>query len=296
LIDQSISRKWRRAVVFAVLVGVAALPAARAATAPEFPYVHGKRLRLLGAEPLGELRRPLFAPLLGTDLPLAIPSPDGGRIIYHAWDGAARGPGAPVLRVYAREGGPERLLARGAQSAAWRRDGALAYMQADVPRYVPNTLGGNYGQVVVRRSLDAAPVAWTGEQRRRYVVLGWARRTLLVQIEPSHVTLDRRLPGVYALDVPGRLRPLPLSELVAISPDGRRALGTHRVGDGPVTAVHLVDLARGRVLASLPLRFVAHLGRDHGSGCGRRRAPGPAGRPARRRTVAVAPPTVEARR
>lgn len=64
-------------------------------------------------------------------------------------------------------------------------------------------------------------------------------------------------PGIYAVDGPRRLRPLPVTELVAVSPDGRRAVGTWRQGDSPPTLTRVVDVATGRVLAEARLSLEA---------------------------------------
>jgi hypothetical protein len=233
-----------------------AAPSARPAPESDFEYVHGRRLHRFGSARPERLARPLFAPLLGSSTALVVPSPSGEEILYHAWEPSGDQAGVPVLRIYSGADGSERVLARGAQSAAWRQDGAVAYMQATVPRYAPTptgTFGGRYGQVVVRASPAAPAVRWTTEQRRQYVVLGWARRKLLVEILPSNLRRDRRPPGVYALDGPSRLRRLPLRQLVAIAPDGRRALGSSGDGDAPSRSVRLVDLRTGRILSSLRL-------------------------------------------
>jgi hypothetical protein len=241
----------------ALLAGILlAAPSARPAEHPDFEYVHGRQLHRLGSARAERLARPLFAPLLGSSTALVLPSPSGEEILYHAWEPSGERAGVPVLRIYSGADGSERVLARGAESAAWRRDAAVAYMQATVPRYAPTptgTFGGRYGQVVVRASPAAPPVRWTAEQRRQYVVLGWARTTLLVEIRPSNLRRDRRPPGVYALDGPGRLRRLPLRQLVAIAPDGRRALGSSGEGDAPSRSVQLVDVGTGRILSSLRL-------------------------------------------
>ena len=211
-------------------------------------YVHGRRVYRSGIEALGQLRAPLFAPFLGDSYPLVIPSPTRGQLLYHAWDGGADS-GVPELRVYSSEGGPELVLARGAQSAAWRRDGTIAYLQALRPRYESSpagTLGGHFGHVVVRASLDSPPVRWT-RVPAQYVVIGWARGSLIVDVFP---TLSRRTAiesGAYALDGPGRIRRLPIREVIAISPDGTRVLGSVAPSyDQPATAVRLVDVASGR--------------------------------------------------
>ena len=226
------------------------------------PYVHGDRLYGYAREPV-RLARRLLAPLLGTDEALAMPTGDG-RVVYHAFDpadgGLERG-GTPVLRVVDPRTRRDRLLARGAQSVAVRRDGAVAYLQATRPTYLSTpsgTLGGRFGRVVVRASLDAPPVVWTGIGE--YVVVAWAREALVVEVRPGAGML---LPagkagpdtGVYVLDGPRRARRLPLTEVVALSPDGQRVLGTFRQGDGPVTATRLVDAASGRVVASAPIQL-----------------------------------------
>lgn len=174
-------------------------------TAPVPPYIHGDRLYGLGGGPR-HLAKPLFAPLLGQEEALAVQSPDGRYVLYHAWDGKVRGDGTPVLRVF------------------------------DLRR-------------------------WT-EVHGEYVVIAWAGDALLVEARPGpgyHRSEDipggkpGPDPGIYVLTGPGTLRRLPLSGVVALSPDGRRVLGWWREGDGASLGARLVEIDDGRIVASSTL-------------------------------------------
>jgi hypothetical protein len=66
-------------------------------------------------------------------------------------------------------------------------------------------------------------------------------------------------PGVYALDRPGPLVRFPLDDVGALSPDGRRAVGTYLPvagQDSPSGLIRLVDVQAGRVLHTFDLRRI----------------------------------------
>jgi hypothetical protein len=121
------------------------------------------------------------------------------------------------------------------------------------PEYVPNAPFPtvSVGHVEVRVSPDASPRRWTTEPTG-YVVRAWAGSTLLVEARPSLLMSDAQpVAGIYALDGPGRMRVLPITELIAVSPDGRRAVGRWRQGDGPSPTLRLVEIASGRTLSQV---------------------------------------------
>jgi hypothetical protein len=217
-------------------------------------YVYGDRIA--GREGGGRLAEPVLAPLVGPDAYLAVSSPDGDSIAYHAWRPEGDG-GRSVLRVHDLETGRDEVLAKGAQTLAWRVDGALAYVVALRPDYrntPEGTTGGRIGHVVVRSDRAGPARRWTTEATE-YNVLAWARTTLLVSVRPSAVY---RAPqperGVYALDGPGRIRSLPITNVTAVSPDGERAVGTWQPADSPSPTVRVVDVARGTILAETAVR------------------------------------------
>ena len=226
------------------------------------PHVHGDRLFGATRAPV-RLAASLLAPLLGQEASLAVPSPDWDDVVYHAWDGeigeGSRG-GTPVLRRIHLRTGTDVEFARGAQSVAIARDGRVALMKASRPRYessAQGTLGGRVGHVVVAASLDAPAERWTVHEGE-YVVLAWARETLLVESLPGpgyHPPQGKEPPpGVYALRGRDDLRPLPIRGLVAVSPDGRRLLGWWSEGDSGSRGLRLVDIASGTIVATAPLR------------------------------------------
>jgi hypothetical protein len=206
------------------------------------------------------LAAPVRAPLVGEQAPLAVTSPQSDHVVYHAWRG--REDGTPLLRVVEIRSGRDRILAVGAQTVAWARDGRIAYARGLHAGYRPRL--AYVTQVVVRRSRDAPPVQWT-RTRAEYSVLAWAGRRLLVSVRacnvaPCHAGDGSPEPDVYALDGPGKLRSLDLGNISAVSPDGRYVVGTFlptRGQDSPSSIVHVVDVATGRVAASLDLARAA---------------------------------------
>jgi hypothetical protein len=210
------------------------------------PYVSGQTLYLAGRKPQ-RLAAPLLASLLGQDATLVVASPDRRRLVYHAWRD-----NVPLLFVHDTVSATDRLLARGAQTVAWGSDGRIAYVQGG--RY---RSGHAYRGRVLERTLDTRPVAWT-TRPGTYEVLAWARNRLLVAVDRCLLPECNGDPavGVYTLERSGRLVRLPLATLAALSPDGRLAIGRYdRVAgqDSPSPLVRLVDVARGRVLATLDL-------------------------------------------
>ena len=183
-----------------------------------------------------ELGAAVNATLIGTLAPVAVPSASGAAIAYNSWRGRR-----PVVRIRDLRTGRESVLAEGAHSPAWTRDGKLAYFKAlepelrDPRRYL--------GHVVVRRSRGAPPGRWTAAAGR-YVVAGWARgRVLFYRVGES-------FPDLLVLD--GRQRQRLLARgaaLVAISPDGRRAVVSRYRALPPV--VRVVDIRSGRTVAGL---------------------------------------------
>jgi hypothetical protein len=214
-------------------------------------YVIGNRLH--GFTRAGKLRTLAGAvntTLFGTLSPAAVPDHHGRRLVYSSWRGRR-----PLLRL--RDvGGRELVLAEGAYSAAWRRDGALAYFQALQPD-LPNlqAVKRYVGHVVVRRSPRSEPVRWT-RPAGRYVVAAWASDRLLVY------RITRSWPDLLVLDRPGRLRLLAKAgALVAVSPDGRRAF-VATYGTSPA-ALRVLTVADGRVRARASfgrLRWVVESG------------------------------------
>jgi hypothetical protein len=210
------------------------------------PYVSGQTLYLAGRKPQ-RLAAPLLASLLGQDATLVVASPDRRRLAYHAWR-----EGVPLLFVHDTVAGTDQLLAHGAQTVAWGSDGRIAYVQGGRYRN-----GHAYRGRVLVRTLDTRPVAWT-PRPGSYEVLAWARNRLLVGIRRCLLLECKGDPevGVYKLERSGRLLRLPLATLSALSPDGRLAVGRYdRVAgqDSPSPLMRLVDIATGRVLATLDL-------------------------------------------
>ena len=213
------------------------------------PYVAGRMLYREGKPPQ-RLGQPLLASLLGQDATLVVASPDQRYVAYHAWLRST-----PLLYIHDTKTRTDRLLARGAQTIAWGPHGRIAYFRANHPRY-DQRRGAYVGDVVVQ-TLDGRPVTWT-KRSGGYQVLAWAGDQLLVAVRGCYFLNCRRdpAPGVYVLSSSGGLRPLQLSTLAALSPDGRYAFGRYdRVAgqDSPSSFVRVVDVRTGRAVATLDL-------------------------------------------
>lgn len=202
-----------------------------------------------------ELAEPASAVLLGTLAPVFVPNPADARLVaYHSWRR-----GRPTLRVHDARRGRDLLLAEGALSLAWQRDGRLAYFLAVEP-----DLGEpkHYlGHIVVRYWPQGTETRWTSSPGR-YVVAAWAGRRLLVY------RLRTGPPDLLVLEGARRMRLLARAgALVALSPDGRRAL-LARYGASP-PAVRVVDVASGTEVARLTLPDVGSVS-ESGSWAGDR--------------------------
>ena len=212
-----------------------------------------------------KLERAASSPLLGGDGPVAAPSPDGRLVAYSTWawtravdwskafgdQGIAIGDqlGTPTLRIHDTHGNRDRALEAGTFDAAWRADGALAYVRGDPASYRANV--PYLANVVVRASATAEPVAWT-QQADRYRVYGWAGDRLVV-------TRGREGGGADAevLDGPAKVRLLAgEAGVLGISPDGGQALvSVGAPGDGGVT-LSLRSVADSTEAARLALSSV----------------------------------------
>ena len=216
------------------------------------PHIAGAVVREAPGGYDSALGEPIFAPLVGDLSPTAARSPDGRSLLYSAWRDAAGVDyprlrsgdpvGEPVLRLRDERTGEERVYARGADSFAWRDDGAVAYAQAVEPIY---RSGGAYlGHVYVREAPPAPPERWTA-QAGRYVVVAWAGRRLIAYEQTSGENLD-----VLVFESPGKPRVLARdAAVVAVEPSGARLL----VERGEEMTAELVNVASGQTLASLRL-------------------------------------------
>ena len=250
--------------LIAAACGSAPETAERSAARPRGIYAVGEHVFGLDGKPAVELAAAPVAPLAGWLTPAGAPSPDGRYLAYNAWKELRRDdpalswddqgiePGDPLatpsIRLYELASGIDAVLEDGAFSLAWRADGALAYFKGAERDY---RAGVPYvGDVFVRPGPDAPPERWSPE-RGRYVVVGWAGRTLIGYREREGEALD-----VVAFDEPGRMRILaPDAGLVAISPDGRRVF----VEQGPAQGrpnLRVLEIANAAVVARLDLTRV----------------------------------------
>lgn len=217
-----------------------------------------------------ELGGSVSGAMMGPLSPVAVRSADGRLIAYNTWQelkpvnaeqsfsaqGIGQGDalGVPSLRVHDVQG-KDVLLARGAYSAAWRHDGAIAFVDGVDPLY---RAGREYtGQLVVRRGIHGGDIAWTTDAAH-YVVYAWAGdRLLFYRIGFGEKT------ELLVADGPSKIRPLADGTAIAVSPDASRVA----VLSEDATNVRVLDIASGReqswidvTTATPSLRWVAYSG------------------------------------
>jgi hypothetical protein len=236
---------------------------------PPGPFVRGNGLF---AEKGGrsQLAAAVSGAMIGPLSSVAVRSPDGRLVAYNTWqehravdseqsfsnqsiaDGDVLG--TPSLRVR-DESGKDSLLERGAYSAAWREDGAIAFVKGADPDF---RAGRSYdGQVVVRPGIHGRDAAWT-KQPAHYVVYAWAGQRLLFY----RVGLGEKLELLVA-DAPGSVRSLAEGSAIALSPDATRVA----VLSQDATNVRVLAVATGSELAWLdvttatpPLAWLSYSG------------------------------------
>jgi hypothetical protein len=217
-----------------------------------------------------ELGAPVSGSMMGPLSPVAVRSSDGELIAYNTWqelrtvdadqsfsaqgidEGAALG--VPSLRIHDDQG-KDFVLARGAYSAAWRHDGAIAFVQGVDPVF---RAGPTYdGRVVVRKSVHGRDISWA-DAPAHYVVYAWAGDRLLFY----RIGLGEKTELLVA-DTPGNIRSLAEGTAIAVSPDAARVA----VLSEDATSVRVVDIATGReqswldvTTATPSLRWVAYSG------------------------------------
>jgi hypothetical protein len=224
------------------------------------PFVRARRLTAAGRSIV--LAAPTGAPLVGNLGAVAVPSRSGKQIAYNTWrwakqidwhqtlssQGIQTGDvlGTATLHVFDERSGTDRALEPGTFSAAWRADGALAYVRGTSSDYRANT--PYLRSVVVRPSMKDEPEVWSASPDR-YVIVGWAKRTLIVadQIPGGAVNL-------VAFSGPGSAHPLAMSaEPLAISPDGSALLVAESSADSTAPAVRLVAVSDAHEVTRIPL-------------------------------------------
>jgi hypothetical protein len=217
-----------------------------------------------------ELGAPVSGSMMGPLSPVAVRSRDGKLVAYNTWQelrpvdpdrsfsaqGIEEGDalGIPSLRVHEDRGG-DFLLARGAYSAAWRHDGAIAFVEGVDPVFRASPAYD--GRVVVRSGAHGRDIAWTSVPAH-YVVYAWAGDRLLFY----RIGLGEKTELLVA-DGPERTRLLAEGTAIAVSPDAARVA----VLSEDSTNVRVLDVASGREQAWLdvttatpPLRWVAYSG------------------------------------
>jgi hypothetical protein len=203
-------------------------------------HVVGNRVfGLPGTDGARRLAGALNSPFTTTLAPAAVPLAGDGRVFaYHAFRA-----GRPVIRRYDADRRRDSVIAEGAFSIAWRRDGTHAYFKGLRPKVTDP--GGHLGHVVVHERRDRRGVRWTSRPAR-YVVAAWAGERLIAY-RLTDVSAD-----VLAFDGPRRARVLATNAfLVALSPDGRLAFTSQP--DSAGATVRLLDVATGSPTARLSL-------------------------------------------
>jgi hypothetical protein len=217
-----------------------------------------------------QLEATVSGAMMGPLSPVAVRSSDGKLVAYNTWaparpvdedpsfskQGIVDGDilGTPSLRVH-DDAGKDVVLARGAYSAAWRSDGAIAFVKGVDPNF---RAGHSYsGQVVVQPDIHGRGVAWTNDPAH-YVVFAWAGDRLLFY----RVGLGERLELLVA-EGPDRIRSLADGSAIAVSPDATRVAVLSQDG----TNVRVLDIATGSELswldvttATTPLAWLAYSG------------------------------------
>jgi hypothetical protein len=228
--------------------------------APRGMVVYGRTLVDAGRRLTLDL--PASAPLLGSLGAVGVPFRKGTEVAYNTWrwvrpidwqqslgsQGIRTGDvlGTPTLRIRDVRTATEHALEAGTFSAAWRFDGALAYVRGVAPDYLAST--PYLREVVVRASADARPAVWSTTPER-YVVVGWAMRNLIVAEQASGGGTD-----LVSFTGPGASRPLAMSaDFVAISPDGKDVLVAESYADSAVPALREISASDGTEVARLPL-------------------------------------------
>jgi hypothetical protein len=205
-------------------------------------YVSGARVHgLAGVRTPRRLATAVNAPFTGTFVPPAVPKPGNDPVL--AYQAFRRG--RPVLRVHDAVRDRDTEIAEGAFSIAWRRDGTLAYFKGLRSRV--RDPGRFRGHLVVQDLGRGRSRRWTSTPDR-YVAAAWAAGRLLAY------RLSSTGADVLVLDGPRRIRVLARDAfLIAVSPDGRRAL----VGGDQTTAgttVRVVEVGTGATTDSLSFR------------------------------------------
>lgn len=231
-----------------------AVPAPLAQPVPA--YVYDDVLTIPGRTQV-KLAAPLNASYVGRDAPIAIPSPDGTVLLYHAFRPAEKeSVGTPILRTHELATGGDVIFEEGASTAAWRADGRIAYTKALAPLYTGTAEGwltGWFGHVFVRQGLDTPADRWTTEPSL-YTVWAWAGGALIVgaqeprRYDEPTMTRPRRL---LSLTGGGKVKTLPLNGFIAVSPDGRYVVGTVEDRNRLASSIRVVDVTSGQVVAQL---------------------------------------------
>ena len=199
------------------------------------------------------------SPLSGWIAPVAVPTADGGQLVYSTWrelrhqdserswskQGIHPGDslGRPTLWVHDFDSGRDEVIDENSFSAAVRSDGAIAYVRGTAAYRAFRTYTGD---LVVRSSLSAQPVVWSTAPAK-YVAAAWAGNTLLAYRVDEGEQLD-----VLAFDGPGKQRVLMAdANLVAVSPDGTQAFLAGQT-DTP-GSVSVVDVTDGTTAETLDL-------------------------------------------
>lgn len=205
----------------------------------------------------GALAATASSPLSGWIAPVAVPTADGGDLVYSTWrelrhqdpklswskQGIHPGDalGEPTLWIHDFGTGRDTEIDANSSTAAVRSDGAIAYVRG---KDAYRAFKSYTGDLVVRDSVSAQPVVWSTKPAE-YAAAAWAGETLLAYRIGEGEQLD-----VLALDGPGKQRLLMAdANLVAVSPDGTQAFLAGQANiPGSVSVVNVADGTIGETL------------------------------------------------
>jgi hypothetical protein len=275
----------RRALIglaAALLLGVPALalayrftdvlPVSATDADPPVAWIAGDRVFNLDGEERRlamPLARSTGSSLYYFDSSPAIPSPDGRSLVYTAVepDRAYTSSATPILRFHDFVTGRDRVIERGADSAAWRGDGALAYFDRVGRPVGPPWSPLPIGHLFVRRSLSETADRWS-TRPAQYTALAWAGDHLLVAALAAGENVPAEGEGVYAFSGPGRARKLPLSGVVAVDPRGEFVVGPETLEPFLAGSLNfrIVRVSDGAILDELDLPPLIDPGMPYAAG------------------------------
>jgi hypothetical protein len=229
------------------LLGVrSSAPSAPAIAPGVAPYIVGDELFGIGTASV-VLARPVADQYWDT----AVLSSDGSTLVYEsAVSGRRQQEAGSAFRWRDLATASDQELEPETYAPVSSADGRLAY-----GRTVPHSGGGDVGAVFpsrieVRSSLHSPPAIWTADAAA-YLPVAWAGTELLVERVGDNASKT-----LWAYTGPEEARSLGAGWLIAVSPDGTRALigeGSRYGGGSPASGLRIVDVTTGATVVALDL-------------------------------------------